>query len=403
MEVKAEYPEIATKALKSLLPFPASFLCEAEFSAVIALQYSCLENPMDGGAWWATVHGVSKSRTWLSNFTFTFHFHALEEEMATHSSVLAWRIPGTEEPEGLPSMGLQRVGHDWHDLAAAATKMRLGSRLDIINHTSGVTVLHHSQMGQFSCRKTSLGLTLILHYGTIIYHNVIIIEIKCTINVKCYNHPQTISLPPQSMEKLSSTKLVLGAKMVGNWCVSRFPCWEVLMRLHAHTSLPHGLGINPVKPLALMMSHHYLQKIFNMCEAGSVDQNIKISKVRPQTRKQIFKGVSEELVIQWFLEPFNHFRNIKDTGEGRWQVARISGLIKEITFLRWQQNIFIWMSPWQVAFWEVPQHRQFRGHSCPLELSDPEIPAHLDTQLLPPWIPLLFILSVWWREEGEEK
>ena len=59
------------------------------------LQYSCLENPMDGGAWWAAVHGVSKSRTWLSNFTFTFHFHALEKEMATHSSVLAWRIPGT--------------------------------------------------------------------------------------------------------------------------------------------------------------------------------------------------------------------------------------------------------------------------------------------------------------------
>ena len=69
------------------------------------LQYSCLENPMDGGAWWAAVHGVAKSRTWLSNFTFTFHFHELEKEMATHSSVLAWRIPGTEEPSGLPSMG----------------------------------------------------------------------------------------------------------------------------------------------------------------------------------------------------------------------------------------------------------------------------------------------------------
>ena len=76
------------------------------------LQYSCLENPMDGGAWWAAVHGVSKSRTRLSNFTFTFHFHALEKEMATHPSVLAWRTPGTEEPGGLPSMGSQRVGHD---------------------------------------------------------------------------------------------------------------------------------------------------------------------------------------------------------------------------------------------------------------------------------------------------
>ena len=68
------------------------------------LQYSCLENPMDRGAWWAAVHGVAKSRTWLSDFTFTFHFHALEKEMATHSSVLAWRIPGTGEPGGLPSM-----------------------------------------------------------------------------------------------------------------------------------------------------------------------------------------------------------------------------------------------------------------------------------------------------------
>jgi len=68
----------------------------------------------------AAVHGVTKSWTWLSDFTFTFHFHALEKEMATHSSVLAWRIPGTGEPGGLPSMGVHRVGHDWSDLAAAA-------------------------------------------------------------------------------------------------------------------------------------------------------------------------------------------------------------------------------------------------------------------------------------------
>ena len=85
------------------------------------LQYSCLENPMDGGAWWAAVHGVADSQTRLSDFTFTFHFHALEKEMATHSSSLAWRIPGTGEPGGLPSMGSHRVGHDWSDLAAAAT------------------------------------------------------------------------------------------------------------------------------------------------------------------------------------------------------------------------------------------------------------------------------------------
>ena len=75
---------------------------------------------MDGGAWWAAVHGVVKSRTRLSDFTLTCHFHALEKEMATHSSVLAWRIPGNGEPGGLPSMGSHRVGHDWGDLAAAA-------------------------------------------------------------------------------------------------------------------------------------------------------------------------------------------------------------------------------------------------------------------------------------------
>ena len=76
------------------------------------LQYSCLENPMDQGAWWAAVHGVAKSRIQLSDFTFTCHFPALEKEMATHSSVLAWRIPGMGEPGGLPSMGSHRVGHD---------------------------------------------------------------------------------------------------------------------------------------------------------------------------------------------------------------------------------------------------------------------------------------------------
>ena len=76
------------------------------------LQYCCLENPMDGGAWWAAVQGVSKSRTRLNDFTFTSHFHALEKEMATHSSILAWRIPGMGEPGGLPFMGLHKVGHD---------------------------------------------------------------------------------------------------------------------------------------------------------------------------------------------------------------------------------------------------------------------------------------------------
>ena len=91
------------------------------------LQYSRLENPMGGGALWAAVHGVAKSRTRLSDFTSTFHFHALEKDMATHSSVLAWRIPGTGEPGGLPSMGSHRVGHDWSDLAVVAVSSSSGS------------------------------------------------------------------------------------------------------------------------------------------------------------------------------------------------------------------------------------------------------------------------------------
>ena len=96
------------------------------------LQYSCLENPMDRGAWSTAVHGVARSWTWLCNFqvdnlsdfTFTFPFHALEKEMASHSSVLAWRIPRTWEPGGLPSLGSHRVGHDWRDLAAAVAAVK---------------------------------------------------------------------------------------------------------------------------------------------------------------------------------------------------------------------------------------------------------------------------------------
>ena len=91
------------------------------------------------GSCQATVHGVAKSRTRLSYFTFTFHFHALEKEMATHSSILAWRIPGTEEPNGLLSMGLHRVGHDWSDLAAAAVAAR--QFWHIIKHVCICTVV----------------------------------------------------------------------------------------------------------------------------------------------------------------------------------------------------------------------------------------------------------------------
>ena len=97
------------------------------------LQDSWLESPMDRGAWWAAVHGVAKSQTRLSDFTLTLHFQALEKEMATHSSILAWRIPGMGEPAGLPSMGSPRVGHDWSDLAAAAAAADMNMwRLSIV-------------------------------------------------------------------------------------------------------------------------------------------------------------------------------------------------------------------------------------------------------------------------------
>ena len=98
------------------------------------LQYSCLEDSMDRGAWWAAVHGIAEGQTQLGDFTFTFHFHALETEMVTHSSVLARRIPGTGEPGGLPSMGSHRVGHDLSDLAAAAYSTGNYIQYPEINH-----------------------------------------------------------------------------------------------------------------------------------------------------------------------------------------------------------------------------------------------------------------------------
>ena len=128
-------------------------------------QYSCLENPMDGGAWWAAVYWVAKSRTGLSDFTFTFHFHALEKEMATHSSVLAWRIPGMGEPGGLLSMRSHRVRPDWSDLAAAAANAR--SNQSIIKKINPPYSLEGLKLklqyfGHLMCRADSLEKTLML-------------------------------------------------------------------------------------------------------------------------------------------------------------------------------------------------------------------------------------------------
>ena len=118
---RAPWPglRLAGRSLRFCRPLLSTTLSLCGEGDGTPLQYSCLENPMDGGAWKAAVHGVAEGRTLLSDFTFTFHFHALEKEMATQSNVLAWRIPGTGEPGGLPSMGSHRVGHDWSDLAVA--------------------------------------------------------------------------------------------------------------------------------------------------------------------------------------------------------------------------------------------------------------------------------------------
>ena len=105
---------------------------------------------MDGGAWRATVHGITKSRTWLSDFTFTFHFHALEKEMATHSSVLAWRIPGMGKPGGLPSMGSHGAGHNWSDLAAALRHKTLLIECD------AVIWIYHFQIINLGPKMTTL-------------------------------------------------------------------------------------------------------------------------------------------------------------------------------------------------------------------------------------------------------
>ena len=120
---------------------------------------------MDGGAWWAAVHGVAKGWTQLSDFTFTFHFPALEKEMATHSSVLAWRIPGTGGPGGLPSMGLHRVGHDWSNfMAKRRIKDRSSDRLPFLG--SKITAVgdcsHEIRRQLFLGRKAMTNLDCVL-------------------------------------------------------------------------------------------------------------------------------------------------------------------------------------------------------------------------------------------------
>ena len=120
-----------------------SLMCKTWEGNGTPLQCSCLENPRDGGAWWAAVYGVTEGWTWQSDFNFTFHFHALEKAMAPYSSVLAWGIPGTGEPGGLPSMGSHRVGHrvrhDWSNLAAAAACVKQSPHLPYLFQWASAT------------------------------------------------------------------------------------------------------------------------------------------------------------------------------------------------------------------------------------------------------------------------
>ena len=162
------------------------------------LQYTGLENPMDLRAWWAAVHGVAKSQTGLSDFTFTFHFLALEKEMATHSSVLAWRIPGMGEPGGLWSMGSHRVEHDWSDLAAAADK------LDVWN-----SKIH------FACRN-SLSVLIRFFYPYIILNARSIALFpqhwRTSVQRKQFRHLQWIEVSPAQTPRLSALHSLTGGE-----------------------------------------------------------------------------------------------------------------------------------------------------------------------------------------------
>ena len=174
---------------------------------------------MDGGAWWAAVHGVAGSRTWLSDFTFTFHFHALEKEVATHSRVLAWKIPGTGEPGRLPSIGSHRVGHDWCDLAAAAaaevnvTVIVLISPLWTCNSSptqQGVISYNPLQVLQL-CHMVGQKLTLFtsapLHKWQSLTRRAEVLEPNSELCPKCLGqlqHPVWYDVVPKSIWKLST-------------------------------------------------------------------------------------------------------------------------------------------------------------------------------------------------------
>ena len=168
--------------------FPVSLL-QLRVDKGTPLQYSCLENPMDGGAWWAAVHGIAEGRTQLSDFTFTFHFHALEREMATHPSVLAWRIPGTGEPGGLPSLGSHRVRHDWSDLAAAVAAGLINS--DLLHLYSGPKTMNREWLGKL---RIETSFTKINCSASRIKNGRMDVEYLKTTDVKAINNrfPRTL-------------------------------------------------------------------------------------------------------------------------------------------------------------------------------------------------------------------
>ena len=168
---------------------------------------------MDRGAWWAAVHGVAKSRTWLRDFTFTFHFHALEKEMATHSSVLAWRIPGAGEPGGLPSMGSHRVRHDWSDLAVAASASALTREVWLHrDHDKSIACRFMSEPYQWVASNGEL--YNYFYYISQCNNNRYKVHTKCNVLESSWNrlpptpgpwknwHPQNWSLVPKRLEML---------------------------------------------------------------------------------------------------------------------------------------------------------------------------------------------------------